>query len=191
MRHLTDDQRARLLDLAESVISRGVRSGGENASVPSLGEWADAPTATFVTVHVGGQLNGCIGTLSPVRSLSRDIAHHARSAAFQDPRFRPISEDDLANLEVHISILGPLEELDASSDAELLAVLDPGVHGAVLDDGVRRATFLPSVWNQLPRPPDFLSQLKRKAGIDPSTWPAGLRAHRFVVDEFDRESLAH
>jgi hypothetical protein len=83
-------------------------------------------------------------------------------------------------------VLLPLAPIAAPNEAELVAQLRPGIDGLVIDDGLRRATFLPAVWNALPDPGAFLHALRRKAGMPAGVWPATLRAWRYEVEEMVR-----
>lgn len=186
-----DDMRRRLIELAEESIRYGVAHGRKpHVDLSSLGDWAAVPRATFVTVYLDGRLNGCIGMLAARRAVVEDIVSNAYGAAFEDPRFRPITEDDLPDVSVHIAILGELSPIDVHSDAELIEEMRPGIDGVVLDDGRRRGTFLPAVWEKLPDRVAFLNHLKLKAGMAPGEWPSGLAVYRFEVEEFDRDALA-
>ena len=147
-----------------------------------VGELAD-PGACFVTLERDGRLLGCIGSLAPHRPLGIDVAHNAAAAAFDDPRLPPVSWDDLIRLDVHISVLGPLEPLAVSDREQLAALLRPGTHGLLIDDGLHRATFLPSVWSQLPGAGSFLDALWRKAGLPPASWPDRLSVSRYEVSD--------
>lgn len=144
-----------------------------------------APGASFVTLTRSGALRGCVGSLEAHRPLARDVAHNAFAAAFHDLRFAPLVRDELAELEVRVSVLGPLERLAPTSEAELLAALRPGVDGLVLAEGARRATFLPAVWDQLPEPRRFLEALRCKAGLPPDYWSGTLEVHRYDVRPAD------
>jgi AmmeMemoRadiSam system protein A len=144
----------------------------------------DGPVATFVTLHVQAQLNGCIGTIEPRRPICEDIAYNAYQAAFHDPRFGPLTELELDEVEVHISVLSPLELIDVAGEFELIECLEPGRDGLVLEAGARRATFLPSVWDKLDSPREFVGHLKRKARIGPLEWPESMQVFRYRVLEF-------
>ncbi len=133
----------------------------------------------FVTLHKQGKLRGCIGALEPYTSLIQDIANHAQAAAVDDPRFPAVSESELGQLDIEISILTPQEPLTARSEADLLNQLTPNKDGLTIDDGFHRATFLPSVWEQLPEKADFLLHLKRKAGMRDQDWPDNIRCWRY------------
>lgn len=145
----------------------------------------DPPGAAFVTLRLGGELRGCIGSLEPRRSLAEDVRHNAVSAAFHDPRFPPLSAKELADVEIEVSELTPLEPLGCASEAEALAALRPFEDGVLIEHGRHRATFLPQVWEQLPEPADFLRRLKEKAGLPPGFWHPELRVYRYAVRKWE------
>jgi uncharacterized protein len=138
--------------------------------------------ATFVTLHHRGALRGCIGTIEAKRPLIADVAHQAYAAAFADPRFSPLSAGELDGLAIHISVLTPPEPLAYNSESGLIAQLRPHVDGIVLEEGWRRATFLPAVWDSLPDPEEFLRQLKIKAGLGPAHWSGRVRVYRYTAE---------
>lgn len=143
------------------------------------------PAATFVTLKRTGELRGCIGGLTAKQALVLDVAENAAAAALRDPRFYPLTFDELVGLHIHISVLSALAPLTFSSEAELLAQLRPGVDGLLLEVGATyRGTFLPSVWDTLRDPADFLVQLKRKAGLPGDYWSAELRVSRYTTESF-------
>jgi len=179
----TAEVQQRLLELAEGSIRHGLERG-RPLPPPAATAPLGAPGACFVTLHRHDQLRGCIGSLEPRRPLVEDVVLNAYHAAFSDPRFAPLSAVELTGLSLHISVLGPLEPVAACSEAALLAFLQPGVHGLVLEGHGRRATFLPAVWEQLPEPRVFLGQLKRKAGLPAEYWSQQLRFWSYRVLEF-------
>lgn len=124
----------------------------------------------FVTLTIDNQLRGCIGSLSAEESVAEGVARHAVNAAFRDHRFSPLSQDELARVAIEISVLSEPQELSYAGAADLLHKLRPGIDGVILSRGRQCATFLPQVWEQLPRPDDFLSQLCLKAGLAPEIW---------------------
>jgi AmmeMemoRadiSam system protein B/AmmeMemoRadiSam system protein A len=144
------------------------------------------PGASFVTLHRHGALRGCIGRLEAgAHSLEVDVRRNARSAAFEDPRFTPLTADEWDGLTLEVSLIGEAEPLPARSEAEALAQLRPGVDGVILAWRGHRATFLPQVWQQLPAPALFLAALKQKAGLQPDHWDADLHLSRYTVQVFD------
>ncbi|GGM56771.1 AmmeMemoRadiSam system protein A [Dactylosporangium sucinum] len=146
-----------------------------------------ASGASFVTLERDGVLRGCVGTLEPVRPLHHDVVRNA-VRAMADPRLPPVTHDDWPLLDVKVSVLDRPTEIPAGDDTQVLAALDPGTHGLILDDGRRRATFLPSVWAKLPEPERFLTALLRKGGWPEGEWPAGVAAFRYGSSEFHDRS---
>lgn len=138
--------------------------------------------ATFVTLHRLGQLRGCIGILHAVQPLVQDVAEHAFAAAMQDPRFPPLSEAELAGLDIHLSILSPPAPMTFADEADLIRQLQPGIDGLIFQDGPRRSTFLPAVWASLPDPRQFLEHLKLKAGLPPAYWSPTVRIQRYTTE---------
>jgi AmmeMemoRadiSam system protein A len=171
-----------LVRLARSSIEHGLAHGRPLAVEPAAHEpGLREPAASFVTLERRSMLRGCIGTLEAHRPLVVDVAENAYAAAFRDPRFAPLARLELADLEVHVALLSPLERLAVASEAELLARLRPGIDGLVLRVGEHRATFLPAVWEDLPDPAAFLRALLRKAELPEADWPGGAEVWRYTV----------
>ncbi len=178
------EHEAAILSVARSSIHHGVETGRpldlDESSYPrALRE----RRATFVTLRKHGELRGCTGVIEARRPLIRDVAVNAFRSAFHDPRFPPVSASELGDLDVHVSILSPLERLPCKSEAELLERLRPGTDGLVLHEGSRSATFLPAVWRQLPEPAMFVRELKRKAGLPLDHWSPTIWFERYSADE--------
>ena len=142
------------------------------------------PGASFVTLNKDGQLRGCIGSLEAYQPLVNDVAYNAYAAAFNDPRFPPVSEDELDQLEFHISVLTPAVPMEFESEQDLLEQIRPGIDGLVLEDGAHRGTFLPAVWESLPDKINFLRHLKQKAGLPPNYWSETIRVSRYTTESF-------
>ena len=180
----TRDQES-LLDIAWASIRHGVHHGSPLIPDPDrLSPRLRETGAAFVTLESGGGLRGCIGTLEAVDALGVDVAHNAFRAAFRDPRFPSLTSGELDSLDLHLSILGPPVPLVAGSEAELLAGLEPGKDGLILElPPGHRGTFLPQVWESLPDGKAFLAHLRRKAGLSPDFWSPELRFHRYRMRE--------
>ncbi|MEI6413260.1 MAG: AmmeMemoRadiSam system protein A [Pseudomonadota bacterium] len=186
---LAESERTTLLILARSAIEYGLTDHRPPAVDPqSYPAALQAVRASFVTLNREGNLRGCIGQLTATRPLVVDVTENAFAAAFRDPRFSPLTTPELPDLELHISILTPSVPLIFESEADLLAQLRPGIDGLILEEnhhGHRaRATFLPAVWESLPRPEDFLRHLKQKAGLPSGYWSPSLRAFRYQTEAF-------
>lgn len=169
-----------LLPLARNAIADKLGLPVE-MPVASVGDWLDHPGASFVTLHIDGRLRGCIGTLQAYRSIRDDVRGNARAAAFEDPRFGPLTREEYAGVDVEVSLLSPPEEMPWRSEAEVLRQVRPGVDGLLLESGRHRGTFLPQVWEQLPDPQVFLDHLKSKAGLGRKKWGPDLRVSRYTV----------
>ena len=173
--------RARLLvALARAAIASEFGSPWPDLPRPA---WLEKQAATFVTLTRHEQLRGCIGSLEAHRSLYDDVTHNARAAAFGDPRFPPLSAEELPGTCIEISVLTAPQPLPFGEE-EALRHLRPGIDGVIFRSGGRCALFLPQVWEQLPEPHEFLAHLKRKAGL-----PANLRAEDAQLSVFQVEKF--
>lgn len=141
--------------------------------------------ACFVTLMKKGELRGCIGSLEPGRPLVFDVIQNAINAAFEDPRFYPVTTDELDDIQIEISVLTVPEKIPIKSREDLLEKLVPGKHGLIIQKGWNRATFLPSVWEQLPEKEKFLSRLCSKAGLAPDEWkhPEKMQFHFYEAEK--------
>jgi AmmeMemoRadiSam system protein A len=182
---LDDTHRQLLLQVAHDSIAHGLQHG---QPVPidacDYPESLRMPRATFVTLQEDGELRGCIGTLEAHQALVKDIADNAINAAFRDPRFAPLRADELSRLDIHISVLSPPQPMTFRDEVNLLAQLRPGIDGLILTAPGHRGTFLPSVWDSLPRAEEFLRHLKRKAGLPADYWSPELQVQRYTTEAF-------
>jgi len=145
--------------------------------------WSEA-RGVFVTLHALGRLRGCIGYIEAVEPLGQAVRTMACQAAFHDPRFRPVTADELAGIDVEISVLSPLKPARAEA-------IVPGVHGVVIEARGRRAVFLPQVatehgWDR----ETLLEELCHKAGLEGHIWrEEDARLFVFTAEVFgERES---
>lgn len=181
----SSEEQALMLTTAAAAIAAGfAREPAHNVLPDTLSARMSEPAASFVTLKKAGVLRGCIGSLEPDSGLLEGIARHARAAAFRDPRFPPLMPDELHGLDIEISILSPLQAVEADSEQALLAQMEPGEAGWMLQAGSYHGTFLPSVWSSLPDPDNFLRELKRKAGLPADYWSDDLRAWRYTTTSF-------
>lgn len=160
---LSPTDRAALLGIARRAILSHL--GLATAPpLPAEGALAEERGA-FVTVHVGGELRGCIGTFRPESSLAATVARMAVAAASEDPRFRPLGPEDLAGLDIAVSALGAPHPL---ADPRAVAI---GREGLIVSRGFHRGTLLPKVaveqgWGAV----EFLKHTCLKAGLPPRAW---------------------
>lgn len=137
--------------------------------------------ASFVTLKLNGELRGCIGSVYPTKPLILDIIDNAKNAAFQDPRFEPLTIEELEGLEISVSILSAIERIDFKDERDLLSKIHP--HGVILVERDKRAVYLPVVWEQLPDKEIFLNSLKEKAGLPPNYFSRTIEAYKFDAVE--------
>jgi AmmeMemoRadiSam system protein A len=173
----TDEQKRALVAIAREAVRAAVVGGKSPAPGGAFGSASGA----FVTLKRDGRLRGCIGTLECRRSLADEVARVAVSAAREDPRFDPVQPSELADLDVEVSILGPLEPIDPLDPSAITI----GRHGLVVEQHHRRGLLLPQVatewgWDR----ETFLSQTCVKAGLAPDAWRRGATVHRFAGDVF-------
>ena len=176
-----DEAGRALLAIARSAIeSELFQERTLNVDAPWLGQCG----ATFVTLTRDGQLRGCIGSLEAARPLRMDVAQNAVGAAFRDPRFPRLAADEWARCQVEVSLLSAPKRLEFADEDDLLAQLEPGVDGVIIEADGRRATFLPQVWESLPDKRAFLAELVKKAGLPADTRLGRCRVSRYRVAKF-------
>lgn len=182
-----DELGAALLVRARNAIAAefGILAAAPEPDHPRLKE----PGATFVTLTQDGELRGCIGSIEAWRPLDQDIRANACAAAFRDPRFAPLTRQELPRTRVEVSLLTRPEPIAFADEADALRQLRPGVDGAVIEYGGHRGTFLPQVWESLPEPKDFLVHLKEKAGLPPDFWAQDVRLLRYEVTKWKEPTI--
>jgi AmmeMemoRadiSam system protein B/AmmeMemoRadiSam system protein A len=147
------------------------------------------PCGTFVTLKQQGQLRGCIGSLSASDSLADGVRRNAVNAAFHDPRFSPLTSRELDQVVIEVSVLTEPRPLEFSDPEDLLRKLRPNIDGVILRQGYASATFLPQVWEQLPKKEDFLGHLCLKAGLPREAWKRStLKVMTYQVQYFEEHT---
>lgn len=175
---LSESQKAALLALAKKSIVSQVAGHRERHD---LGIDLPDSSGVFVTVKRRGELRGCLGTLQCSRGLAAEVARCAADAASRDPRFPPVSADEIPELSVEVSVLGPLEPIDPY-DASAIVI---GTHGLVAEQELRRGLLLPQVateWSWTVE--QFLRHTCMKAGLRGDAWQHGARIYRFAAEVF-------
>ena len=182
---LSDADRRALLKLARSALTRAVKEGKLDTKPGAVPSTLSEMKGCFVTLTIQGQLRGCIGNIFPDMPLAQAVIHNAHSAALEDSRFSPVAADELAAIEIEVSVLSVPAPLQFSAPEDLLRKLRPHIDGVVLNFGMRRATFLPQVWDQLPDAQDFLDHLSVKAGLNRGAWrEPGASVMTYQVEAF-------
>ena len=173
MSSLTDREKKGLLKLARSAIAAQLKKEEMIDRPEPVSPVLEENRGCFVTLHKRSMLRGCIGTIEPIKPLVKAVEENAVNAAFRDPRFPPLTEAELSEIDIEISVLTVPEVLEYEDGADLKAKLSPGIHGVILSQGWHQATFLPQVWKQLPDTHAFLDHLCQKGGIGPECWRKG------------------
>ena len=139
-------------------------------------------SGVFVSVYVQDDLRGCIGNLDS-RDVHESIIRNALYAAYHDSRFPPIRPDEYSSMKVHVNILTKPSPLIYKNADDLVGKIKN--KGITIHRGNHEATFLPSVWEQLPVPEEFLGHLCMKAGLPPGDWKQpGLSVEYYESEEF-------
>ncbi len=175
---MNDDRGPVLLALARASIASAL---GQACFADQSAPWLRDKGACFVTLKQDGELRGCVGHIEPRHTLLEAVTAAALAAAFEDPRFPPLSASELAITRIEVSLLSALEPLAALSEVEALRNIRPHVDGLLLQSGRHRGIFLPQVWSSAPDARDFLGLLKLKAGLPPDFWSDEIRLYRFQV----------
>jgi AmmeMemoRadiSam system protein A len=174
----TEEQQRALVAIARAAVRASVTGA---ACAPPMVAGSPEASGAFVTLKKRGDLRGCIGTLECRRSLAEEVARVAMSAAREDPRFAPVGPSELDDLDIEVSVLGPLEPIDPFAvDAIVI-----GRHGLVVEQGWRRGLLLPQVateWNMDRE--TFLGHTCAKAGLPADAWRRGATVYRFAADVF-------
>jgi AmmeMemoRadiSam system protein A len=172
-------ERALLLRLAHHSIEAALEERDLDLTPPSehLAEFRGA----FTTLHLAGRLRGCIGYVFPTEPLYQTVAETAKAAAFDDPRFGPVTQTESPALKIEISVLSPLRPV---APEEVVV----GNHGLVVKQGNRRGLLLPQVpvewdWSR----EMFLTQTCLKASLDPDAWRHGAEIQAFTAEVFGEE----
>jgi uncharacterized protein len=184
--YLTQEDKKTLLRLARQALEDAL-TGEElpSLNISNLSACLQEFGASFVTLTRRGELRGCIGALDANMPLVEDVRCHAVAAALKDYRFPPLTIDELPDIKIEISRLTPLQRLEYENAEDLLRLLRPFVDGVVICDGIRRATFLPQVWDKVPNVELFLSLLCQKMGGLGDLWRCQpLQVWLYQVEKF-------
>jgi AmmeMemoRadiSam system protein A len=182
---LSVSDKKELLRIARTSIEQAMKGVPISTRETSTGILSELRGA-FVTLRLQNELRGCIGYVEPRLPLQETVREVAEKAAFEDPRFPPLSEDELKEVEIEISVLSPLRKISSVDEIEI------GKHGLILDAGYTRGLLLPQVateygWGR----EEFLSHTARKAGLPSDAWKhRGIEFLVFTSDVFSEAEFA-
>ena len=170
------EERTILLQLAHRAIE--FAHNGRKLDLKPPTEHLAETRGAFTTLHLNGKLRGCIGYVVPTHSLYRTVAETAQAAAFDDPRFSPITAGEAAGLEIDISVLSPLVPIRPED-------VVVGKHGLLVSQARRRGVLLPQVplelgWDR----ETFLTHTCKKAGLPAEAWLQGAEIQAFTAEVF-------
>ncbi len=161
---LSDKDKNILFELARTAIIN--KNTNLNISKYKLSKALLEKRGCFVTLNLNNELRGCIGYINPLKPLYQAVIDNAFNAAYRDYRFNPVSNKEIKNLKIEISVLTIPKKINYTSKDELFKILIPEKDGVIIIKNNKSATFLPQVWDKLPEKELFLEHLCLKAGID-------------------------
>lgn len=182
---LTHQEKKDLLKLArwtlEYILEQGKLPSDSELPI-TLTDKMKEPGAVFVTLKINDELRGCIGEIFATKPLYKSVIQNAYNAGFKDPRFFPISKDELKNIKIEISLLTPPRKINHYNEIEL------GKHGIILKKGYHQALFLPQVapeqnWDLH----QTLQHLSMKAGLHPDAYKEGAEFEVFEAEVFHED----
>ena len=177
-----------LLSIAKTSILMNFDSSYMIDEEKILSEYPDLSKngSSFVTLKINNELRGCIGSVIAHRMLIEDVISNAKSAAFKDPRFKPLEMHELDELNVEVSVLSEPKLLEYENDQDLYNKVRVNIDGVILEYGSNQATFLPQVWLQLHTPELFLEHLAMKAGLDKSVYNRNPIIYTYGVEAIEK-----
>ncbi|MDA2914307.1 AmmeMemoRadiSam system protein A [Acidobacteriia bacterium AH_259_A11_L15] len=186
MSSFTSQEQRFLLDLARQAIATALMGSAPHPDALAGVLPSDAlrlPGAAFVTVRKQGLLRGCVGVVQP-KPLYQAIASAALSAALRDPRFPPVTPEELPGLEIEISLLSPFFPIMPEE-------LQVGEHGLLVSDGFHRGLLLPQVAREMGWDRErFLEEACLKAGLARTAWKEGAKLEAFTAVVFSETTVS-
>lgn len=178
MIELERDQQIKLLKLARKTISEKLGSEEDIPFQEFKEEIFRNKCGAFVTLHIKGNLRGCIGYIEGVKTIPETVTEMALSSAFKDPRFNPLTLSEYKNIDIEISILSPIEKVNNIDEIVV------GRDGLIISKGLNRGLLLPQVpveqgWDK----DTFLTHTCYKAGFPGDTW----RKSEVVIEKFSAQ----
>ena len=186
---IEDKDRKFLIELARKTINKKKKNNLlTTLEINNLAPVLKEKRGCFVTLTKNNNLRGCIGYILPISPLYQAVIDNAYNAAYSDPRFSPVTEDEIKDLHIEISVLTVPKKLVYEDDDDLLKKLTPLKDGVIIKKGFYNSTFLPQVWEQLPEKENFLNHLCLKAGLKPNEWISGsVEVETYRAEVFEEE----
>ncbi len=185
MASLSEEEKKVLLSLARKSIEEELFGKRLNIEEKEISQKLKQKRGCFVTLNKNHDLRGCIGTILPYQPLFKCVIDNAKNAAFQDPRFRPLSKEEFSKIKIEISVLTEPKEITFSTPEELIEKLQPGKHGVIIEKYGFSATFLPQVWEHFRTKEEFLGNLCLKAGLSPNCWKENCKVLVYEAEVFE------
>jgi AmmeMemoRadiSam system protein A len=191
---LSAEEQSFLLGLARETLRAKLAGEAEpSVDAASLNPRLATEASCFVTLNKRSSLRGCmLDSFVPHEAVYRNVMRNVLLAATNDPRFPPVTSEELEEIAIEISVLGRSYPIQFEDSAELLATLRPGIDGVILTTNFGSSTYLPQVWEQLPDPAQFLTELCRKHGAPADCWQTTdlLRVELYQVRHFSEVNVA-
>ncbi|HOP28341.1 MAG TPA: AmmeMemoRadiSam system protein A [Spirochaetota bacterium] len=185
MDELNVEQKKTLLRLARKTIADRLNAECENNNFDFSDAVYNEKCGAFVTLHIKGNLRGCIGYIEGVKPVPDTIREMALSSAFRDPRFSPLTAAEFKSIDIEISILSPIVKVENIDDIVV------GRDGLIISKGFNRGLLLPQVpveqkWDR----DTFLTHTCFKAGLPGDTWKKpGVEIEKFSAQVFSEKEL--
>jgi uncharacterized protein len=183
MSSVRNHEKKLLLEVARRAMSAAVEGREFPDELPEVSDLRDLGGA-FVTLHRRGRLRGCVGQVTPDESLVETVAHCAKAAALEDPRFEPVRPDELSEIEIELSVLSRLEAIAPEQ-------IEAGKHGLMVSRGWQRGVLLPQVAAQFRWSGQrLLEETCVKAGFERDAWKnPEIRVQAFTAEIFSESGL--
>jgi len=178
---ISPEDQPRLIATARHALEARVR----HLAIPDIDRTLapDVRCGAFVSIFHAGELRGCLGRLNPEEPIARLVAQLAQAVADSDPRFDRVTPQELAGIDLEISVLTPEREIQSVEEIEV------GTHGLIVEQGTSRGLLLPQVpgehgWDR----EAFLDHACLKAGLAADAWRRGARLFVFEAQIFGERS---
>ena len=174
-----------MLKLSRNVLENELLDADHDLELHNK-EVLEEKRGLFVSLHLKGNLRGCIGRLEAQNSIFQNLVELSKAAAFEDHRFKNLTAKELPQVKIEISILTIPEKIEALTTYEKILKIKPKKDGIILSNGHQNATFLPQVWESVPLREDFISELCKKAGLPADYWEHNdLDLSAYQVEHFE------